>query len=149
LIVSISTPDAVVLSTTESHLAWLGRDREGVVGHCCSEWASAENWELNWHLFQCSLSTGMPIGWERSVLCRDGSNRVGQITVKPLGVRGRPLMLCVSRVLEGVRQSSLRDEMARCLAQMSGIIPLSRLKESLEEIAADAASVAEGLFAPH
>lgn len=58
-------------------------------------------------------------------------------------------MLCVSRVLEGVRQSSLRDEMARCLAQMSGIIPLSRLKESLEEIAADAASVAEGLFAPH
>jgi PAS domain S-box-containing protein len=143
LMLSICTPDALVVSTTDNHLTWLGRDRESVIGHRCSEWANPDHWDLNWHLFQRSLSTGMPMTWERSVQRPDGTYAAGQITVKPIRSRKGRLMLCVNRVMPHLEATSLNADMARCLAQMSGILPRDTLRQSLEELAADAAGVAE------
>lgn len=149
LMLSLCTPTAVVLSTTNNHLEWLGRDRDGVIGHRCSEWASPSHWDLSWHLFQRSLSTGMPLAWERSVVTLDGSPSRGQVTVKPLMTRRHGLLaVCVNRVVGPHTGTGLGADIMRCLAEVTQIIPRVTLQQSLEELAADAAGVAERSFGP-
>lgn len=147
---TLCTVDAVVVATTNNHLHWLGRDREGVIGHRCSEWADADCWDLNWHLFQHALSTGMPVAWERSVLRLGGGRIRGQITVKPiLTRRRRRLVLCANRVTLEPHHPSLAADFTHCVAALSEIVPPKTLHHSLEELAADAASLAATLYAPH
>lgn len=146
---SICTSNAVVLSTTNNHVEWLGRDRNGVIGHRCSEWASPTYWDLNWHLFQQSLSTGMPLSWERPIVTPDGSLSRGQVTVKPLLTRRHGLIaICMNRALGPQNSIGLGADITRCLAEVTEFVPRMTLQQSLEELAADAAGAAERSFGP-
>jgi hypothetical protein len=149
LMLSICTPDAVVLSTTSNHLTWLGRDRNGVVGHQCSEWAGPDHWDLNWHLFRHSLSTGMPMTWERPVVRKDGALCHGQVTVKPLLTKRHGLVaICINRVAADYSPVNLSADILRCLVEVGEVVPHIALQASLEELAAEAASVAAQAFGP-
>lgn len=149
LMLSICTPAATVLSTTRNHLEWLGRDLSGVIGHQCSEWASPQHWDLNWHLFQHALSTGMSLAWERPIVRLDRSLCRGQVTVKPLLTRRHGLIaICANRVIGPDIAIGLRADILRCLAEVSEIVPRFTLQQSLEELAAEAASAAEMSFGP-
>ena len=149
LMLSLCTPAALVLSTTSNHLTWLGRNRHGVIGHPCSEWASPEHWDLNWHLFQHSLSTGMPMAWERPIVRRDGTLCRGQVTVKPLLTKRHGMIaICANRAIGPGPSIGLGPEILRCLAEVTDFIPRITLQQSLEELAAEAASAVEVTFGP-
>lgn len=149
LMLTICTPDAVVLATTNEHLGWLGRDRTGVIGHRCSEWATPRHWELSWHLFRHALSTGMPLAWERTVERPDGGQCRGEVTVKPLRTSRHGLVvLCANRVVASRRPTDYRESVARGLAEITDLIPRDMLRQSLEEIADEAARVAESSLGP-
>ncbi len=137
---SLCTPDAVVLSTTANHLAWLGRDREDVIGHRCSEWASPDHWDLNWYLFQRSYETGMPLFWHRAVLRADGTAVQGHVMVRPVLTRRRTrVMMCVNSIVDLTDAPDLRVDIGASLAELHHFAPIEVLRPSFEELAAYAA----------
>ena len=156
VMITLSTADAEVVKTSPSHLAWLGRTRDGVVGHSCQEWAHPDFWELNWSMLQKALHTGRTVAWQRRVLRPDGTSALGQISVKPVvSSRGRQLAFCTNRIVSldgpGVDRERLikaleaadyvRD-MVRSLAQMTADNGLVDLTQSLESVVGEAAAIA-------